>query len=224
MSAMDLVTEALVEPRGDGGWIVRAPRVGIYRGCPPEGRRRTPCESVGVIMVLNHRMELVLPAGAEGIVTDLQVNDHAVPVEYGQVLFALAPIVTMATTAMPGMAGAGGTGLPRPIEDSIGRSGQPALSSHPVPPLPGGCFAVTCPIDGIFYRSPSPTSAPFVNAGDTVESGRTLGLIEAMKSFNAVTYGGPGLPPRATIAEVCAPDASEVKQGARLFLVRSAGS
>ncbi len=207
---MDLVTEALVEARGDGGWIVRAPRVGIYRGCPPEGRRPTPGEAVGVITVLNHRNELVLPEGAGGIVTDVQANDRAVPVEYGQALFALAPLV--------------GTAPPDSIDDQIDDSALPALSSHSDTPLPGSCVAVTCPIDGIFYRGPSPASAPFVDAGDTVEPGRTLGLIEAMKSFNAVTYGGPGLPPRATIAQVCAADASEVKQGAPLFLVRSARS
>ncbi len=212
---MDLVTEALVEARGDGGWIVRAPRVGIYRGCPPAGRRPTPGEAVGVMRVLNHRMELVLPAGAGGIVTDVQVNDRAVPVEYGQALFALAPLVGTAATAP-----AAQTVPP----DSIDDSGLQAPSSHPDAPPPGSCFAVTCPIDGIFYRGPSPASAPFVDAGDTVEPGRTLGLIEAMKSFNAVTYGGPGLPPRATIAQVCAADASEVKQGAPLFLVRSARS
>ena len=196
MSARDLVTEALVEARGDGGWIVRAPRVGIYRGCPPEGRRPTPGEAVGAITVLNHRIELVLPAGAGGIVTDVQVNDRAVPVEYGQMLFALATSID-------------GRVLPSPSSPSDAASAS-------------GCIAVTCPIDGIFYHRPSPASTPFVAVGDTIETGRTLGLIEAMKSFNAVTYGGPGLPPRATIVQVCAADASEVKQGAPLFLVRSA--
>jgi len=151
-------------------------------------------------------MELVLPAGAGGIVTDVQVNDRAVPVEYGQALFALAPAMQETPPSSND-----GPALPSPV--------SPRDAAFAI-----GCFAVTCPIDGIFYHRPSPASPPFVAAGDTIEAGRTLGLIEAMKSFNAVTYGGPGLPPRATIAEVCAADASEVKQGAPLFLVRPAGS
>jgi len=57
--------------------------------------------------------------------------------------------------------------------------------------------------------------------GDQLETGRTLGLIEAMKSFNAVTYGGPGLPARAVIVEARAADAAEVRQGDVLFVIRA---
>lgn len=42
------------------------------------------------------------------------------------------------------------------------------------------------PIVGIFYRAPAPDEPPFVEEGDWVEVGQTVGLIEAMKIFNEV--------------------------------------
>jgi len=40
---------------------------------------------------------------------------------------------------------------------------------------------------GIFYRSPSPGTEPFVEVGGLVEEGQTIGLVEAMKVFNEIT-------------------------------------
>jgi oxaloacetate decarboxylase alpha subunit len=45
---------------------------------------------------------------------------------------------------------------------------------------------VKAPIVGTFYRSPSPTAPPFVNAGDKVKKGDTLCIIEAMKLMNKI--------------------------------------
>ena len=39
---------------------------------------------------------------------------------------------------------------------------------------------------GTFYRRPDPESDPYVNEGDSVSSGDTVGLIELMKSFHEV--------------------------------------
>lgn len=200
---MNRVVEALVEPAAGGGWVVRAPCVGIYRGCPRAGGRRVTGDIVGRLTVLNRAEELLLPAGVDGLVTGIEVHDRAVPVEYGQPIFTLAPVAAV------------------PVSGTVsgGASGFGAESA-----LPGGSFAVTCPIDGIFYRRAAPGSPPYVEAGDTVEPGRTLGLIEAMKSFNAVAYGGPGLPQRAVIEEIRASDASEVRQGTVLFVIRGAST
>jgi len=43
-----------------------------------------------------------------------------------------------------------------------------------------------------------------------------------MKSFNAVAYGGAGLPSPAQVVEVRAGDCVEVRQGALLFVVKPA--
>jgi acetyl-CoA carboxylase biotin carboxyl carrier protein len=46
--------------------------------------------------------------------------------------------------------------------------------------------AITAPLTGIFYRSPSPQAPPFVQVGTVVSPGDVIGLIEAMKLFNEV--------------------------------------
>jgi len=154
-------------------------------------------DTVGRLTVLNRTEELLLPAGVDGLVTDIAVHDRALPVEYGQQLFTLAPVAAM---------------------DARSKVAGPRGGDS----LPEGCFAVTCPIDGVFYHRPSPGAPAYVEIGGAVEAGRTLGLIEAMKSFNAVAYGGPGLPAHAIIEEIRAADAVEVRQGAVLFVVRGA--
>ena len=39
---------------------------------------------------------------------------------------------------------------------------------------------------GIFYRRPDPESDPYVEEGDEVSAGDTVGLIEVMKSFHEI--------------------------------------
>jgi biotin carboxyl carrier protein len=47
-----------------------------------------------------------------------------------------------------------------------------------------------------------------------------LGLVEVMKCFNQITYGGPGLPERGEIVKILGPDTGEVQFGDELFWVR----
>ena len=44
----------------------------------------------------------------------------------------------------------------------------------------------TSPMVGVFYSAPNPGEAPFVNVGQTVSAGDTLGIIEAMKIMNPI--------------------------------------
>jgi acetyl-CoA carboxylase biotin carboxyl carrier protein len=39
---------------------------------------------------------------------------------------------------------------------------------------------------GTFYRRPDPESDPYIEEGDQVSAGDTVGLIEVMKSFHEV--------------------------------------
>ena len=45
---------------------------------------------------------------------------------------------------------------------------------------------VASPMVGTFYRAPSPDADPFVSEGESVETGRTLCVIEAMKIMNEI--------------------------------------
>jgi biotin carboxyl carrier protein len=73
---------------------------------------------------------------------------------------------------------------------------------------------------GVFYNRPSPEAAPFVQAGSAVSAGNVLGLVEVMKSFNQIIYGGPGLPERGEVAQVLVSDNAEVVFGQVLFRIR----
>jgi acetyl-CoA carboxylase biotin carboxyl carrier protein len=58
--------------------------------------------------------------------------------------------------------------------------------------LPDG-HAVTSPMVGSFYASPSPESKNFVEVGSKVKVGDTLCIIEAMKIFNEIESDKAGI-------------------------------
>lgn len=61
---------------------------------------------------------------------------------------------------------------------------SPEQSEDVVPALTGN--VIKAPLVGTFYNSSSPENPPFVQVGDTVKKGQTLGIIEAMKLMNEI--------------------------------------
>jgi acetyl-CoA carboxylase biotin carboxyl carrier protein len=53
--------------------------------------------------------------------------------------------------------------------------------------------AVCSPMVGTFYRSPSPTSAPFVEVGQSVKAGDVICIVEAMKMMNQIEADKSGV-------------------------------
>ena len=53
--------------------------------------------------------------------------------------------------------------------------------------------AVTSPMVGTFYRAPAPGTKNFAEIGDTVTSGQTLCIIEAMKMMNQIESDKAGV-------------------------------
>lgn len=74
--------------------------------------------------------------------------------------------------------------------------------------------AVKSPMIGTFYRKPSPDKDVFVNVGDTISSGDTVCVIEAMKLFNQIESEISG-----KIVKILVDDASPVEYDQPLFLV-----
>jgi len=74
--------------------------------------------------------------------------------------------------------------------------------------------AITSPLDGMFYLSPSPSEPAFVTIGQSVTPGQTIGLIEVMKCFYPVKF--QGLSP-AVIKSVKVASASAVGAGQVLY-------
>src|SRR5580700_7041630 len=63
---------------------------------------------------------------------------------------------------------------------------QSPTAKESSPKAEEGIHMVKSPIVGTFYESPSPGSPPFVKAGDSVEAGQILCIVEAMKLMNEI--------------------------------------
>lgn len=63
----------------------------------------------------------------------------------------------------------------------------PVVSPAPTEPaVASGHHAVKSPMVGTFYSSPSPTSASFVEVGQSVKVGDVVCIVEAMKMMNQI--------------------------------------
>lgn len=74
------------------------------------------------------------------------------------------------------------------VQIELGKA-APAPAPAPAPAAPAApeqaaeSPVVTAPLVGVFYAAPAPEQPPFVRPGDRVEKGRTVCLIEAMKTM-----------------------------------------
>lgn len=77
------------------------------------------------------------------------------------------------------------------------------------------------PTSGRFYGRPSPDKPAFVTAGAEIATGTTVCLLEVMKTFHRVTYGGTDVPARAKVRELLVADGADVNQGDPLLALES---
>jgi acetyl-CoA carboxylase biotin carboxyl carrier protein len=64
---------------------------------------------------------------------------------------------------------------------------QPAAAPAEVVTEGEGVFVIKSPSYGLFYAQSEPGAAPYVKLGDSVKAGDTVGLVEIMKTFTAIT-------------------------------------
>ena len=88
----------------------------------------------------------------------------------------------------------------------------------PAPAEDANWLKVVSPMVGTFYRAPSPDAPPFVEVGSTVQPGKTLCIIEAMKIMNEITSEVAG-----SVRKVLVENAQPVEFGQVLFLVEKSG-
>src|SRR5437899_1306948 len=88
-----------------------------------------------------------------------------------------------ASPALPAQAHVAPVALAAPVAGGAVQSAAThAATGPPRPPVEAeeaGLHVIPSPIVGTFYESPSPGSPPFVKAGDVVENGQVLCIIEA---------------------------------------------
>jgi acetyl-CoA carboxylase biotin carboxyl carrier protein len=191
--------QAGARPGGDGGELIEltSPRVGAWRPRIVPGHVVVGGDVLGEIEVLGQAIRVVAPASARGaVVMSAGAGRAYTAVAFGQVLYRLDPSAGAAASATEAAAAAAGAS--------------------------GLVFAA--PTSGRFYSKSGPGKAPFVAAGDVVAEGQTLFLLEVMKTFNRVTYGGPGLPPRARVTRILVADEADVAQGDAILALEDAGA
>ena len=103
---------------------------------------------------------------------------------------------------------------PASAEPGPGAAGERHVPAgeHAPEPVPAG--AVTAPMVGTVYVAPEPGAAPFVQAGETVQEGQTLLIIEAMKVMNPLAA-----PRSGTVTRVFVTDGQPVEFGEPLLVI-----
>ena len=181
--------------REDERILLRSPEVGLFTCALDRESLVGQRAPAGVVITLGETVELVVPSGVFGRVISPRPERVRAPVGYGDVLYELAPLESIegADTAA---------------------AGASADSGAPVFPAPHS---------GRFWRRSSPSDPNFVDEGDAVEAGTTLGLIEVMKTFTHVTYAASsGLPERGRVARFLVGDGDEVTEGDALAEIEPA--
>jgi acetyl-CoA carboxylase biotin carboxyl carrier protein len=186
---------ALVALTADDGDTVTSPAVGWWRPAVVAGQIVQPCEVIGELTVLGAVSRVLAPRESRGAVI-AGFRTGTVAVDVGAVLFSL-------DRALAADAGA-------------------AASSTTAASAAKGGLAVCAPSSGRFYGRPGPGKAAFVSPGDVIKEGHTVCLLEVMKTFHRVTYGGPGLPAEARVVAVAVADEADVNSGDVLVRVEPA--
>ncbi|WGM30928.1 acetyl-CoA carboxylase biotin carboxyl carrier protein [Brevundimonas sp. NIBR11] len=75
---------------------------------------------------------------------------------------------------------------------------------------------VKSPMVGTVYLQASPEAPPFIKVGDTVKTGQTLLIVEAMKTMNPIQAPRDGV-----VAEVLVGDAQPVEYGEALVVLEA---
>lgn len=188
--------ELLAKSSADGeGWSLHCPAVGRVLDLPMPGVRLVPGQQCGAIDILGVRHRLLVPSGVAGFVSEsVDRSQRLRPFGYGEVLFS-------AQEATDAVASAFKTAV-----DAAESAGH----------------YISAPQDGRFYQRPDPDSPPFVQVGDEIEYGRTVGLLEVMKTFSPVKYTEqPGHPPRAKVKAILVDDNADVEDGQALIEIEA---
>jgi acetyl-CoA carboxylase biotin carboxyl carrier protein len=104
---------------------------------------------------------------------------------------------------------------PAPQPAAVAAAPQPAApAAEPAKPAAPEGHVVKSPMVGTFYRSASPGSKAFVDVGQSVNSGDTLCIIEAMKLLNEIEADQAGV-----IKAILVENGQPVEFGQPLFVI-----
>ena len=143
------------------GWVLKSPAVGYFTNAPAKGKFLEAGAVIGAVMILGKSHSLRLPQDVGGVVTSSPPEQAQHPVEFGEVVFTLRS-QSQANTL--------------PVKDDQKEEVENLL--------------LRSPQVGRFYRSASPETPPYVEVGQEIAPGKTIGLLEVMKTFTPVKWQG----------------------------------
>ena len=103
---------------------------------------------------------------------------------------------------------------PQPMTTATTTQQTIVPAAEPVKPAVAEGHVVKSPMVGTFYRSASPGSKAFVDVGQSVNSGETLCIIEAMKLLNEIEADQSGV-----IKAILVENGQPVEFGQPLFVI-----
>jgi acetyl-CoA carboxylase biotin carboxyl carrier protein len=170
----------------DGMIELRAPQPGQFVPAIAAGDRVSPGGVIGELVVLGRATAVVVPrATATGLAIRVASAPHAVG--YAEAIVAIDPAMQHGATAA---------------------AADPAVAATTIDGL-----VFRAPTSGRFYGRSAPDKPPFVVEGAQLAQGATICLLEVMKTFHRVTYGGAGLPDTARIRKLLVQDGADVNAG-----------
>ncbi|MDX2089369.1 MAG: biotin/lipoyl-containing protein [Kofleriaceae bacterium] len=187
MTRLHEPTQAALAKRNGETWTLESPGPGYFYPGVTDGDLVIAGHAIGELDVLGRRIKLVAP-DVQGLAQNTGVPRA---VSYGDALFVVD------TTAQVG--GASASSIAE--QNAAGTTG----------------LVFRAPTSGRFYGRPTPGKPAFVEVGSEVTVGTTVCLLEVMKTFNRVTYGGAGLPDRARVKAVLVADGADVTAGEPLL-------
>jgi acetyl-CoA carboxylase biotin carboxyl carrier protein len=183
---------AIAKSRDDGLVDLCSPSVGFFREGPRAGEVLVEGSAFGELEVLGLRVALKVPAVRGAVV---EASRHRA-VGYGEPLVTIDP-----------RSAAGGAEVVAQKTASADTSSSLVFR-----------FATS----GRYYARPAPGADPFVAIGAVISAGQTVALLEVMKTFNRIQYGGDDVPERARVVEIFATHDSDVSAGDALLRVEPA--
>lgn len=174
----------------DGSVLLLAPGVGEARDLLSVGDVVVGGREIASLEVLGARERLLVPEGTSGRVVERLLPGKArVPVGFGTPLVRIDPRSETSVAS---------------VDDASAASRSATL-------------VFRSPMSGRFYARAAPTKPPLVSVGDVLETGHGVCLLEVMKTFNRVSFGGEGLPARARVVRIVPSDGDDVARGAVLL-------
>ncbi len=188
-----MMLRALLIQREDGYAELRSPGVGLWREPPPSGTLVCSGARLGRLEVLGELFVVCAPEGTRGLV----IEQPSAASRGGLVALARRPVAYDDTLLVLDPSLAAGTATEQTQEQALAASE----------------LVFRTPTGGRFYARPAPDKPVFVSEGDIIRKGHTVAILEVMKTFNRVQYGGTGLPDEARVVRVVPADGDDLGTG-----------